>query len=113
MGEEMIIELMRISVPRGKHQEFAKALESLVSPIQLQPGCLSCQLFQAWPQQNGLHIEARWENQEYLVQYLRSQDYKRLLLLIELSASPPVVEFFNVLEIRGLDLAESARSSPE
>ena len=109
----MIIELMRISVPRGRKQEFTNALDSLVSPIQVQPGCLSCQLFQTWPKQSGLHIEARWESQEYLVQYLRSQAYKRLLLLIELSESRPVVEFFNVLEIRGLDLAESARSSSE
>jgi quinol monooxygenase YgiN len=109
----MIIELMRISVPRGKKQEFTKALASLVNPIQRQPGCLACRLFQSWPQQNCLHIEARWENQEYLVHYLRSQDYKRLLLLVELSATPPVVEFFNVLEIRGLDLVEKARTSSE
>jgi quinol monooxygenase YgiN len=109
----MIIELMRISVPRGKKQEFAKALESLVGPIQVQPGCLSCQLFQVWPEQNGLHIEARWESQEYLVQYLRSPAYKRLLLLVELSETAPVVEFFSVLEVRGLDLAESARFSSE
>jgi len=112
-GEKMIIEFMRISVPRVKKQEFEKAMESLVNPIRGQPGCLGCRLFQAWHQQNGLYIEARWESQEYLVRYLRSQDYKRLLLLIELSATPPVVEFFNVLEIRGLDLAESARNSLE
>jgi quinol monooxygenase YgiN len=106
----MIIELMRISVPRGKEQEFAKALVSLVSPIQAQPGCLSCYVLQTWPQQDGLHIEARWESQEYLVRYLQSQTYKRLLLLIELSATPPVLEFFKVLEIRGLDLVEQIRS---
>jgi quinol monooxygenase YgiN len=109
----MIIEFVRVSVPRTKKQEFTKALESLVSPIQGQPGCLGCRLFQAWPRQNGLYFEVRWESQEYLVHYLRSQDYKRLLLLIELSATPPVVEFFNVLEIRGLDLAEHARTPLE
>jgi quinol monooxygenase YgiN len=107
----MIIELMRISVPLRDKQEFTKALESLVSP--LQPGCLSSQLSQAWPNQNGLYVEARWESEEYLAYYLRSQDYKRLLLLIELSAGPPVVEFFKVLEIRGLDLVEQVRSPAE
>jgi quinol monooxygenase YgiN len=109
----MIIELMRISVPQRDKQEFTKALESLVSPLQLQPGCLSSQLSQAWPNQNGLYVEARWESEEYLAYYLRSQDYKRLLLLIELSAGPPVVEFFRVLEIRGLDLVEQVRSPSE
>jgi quinol monooxygenase YgiN len=109
----MIIELMRISVPHHEKQEFTKALESLISSLQVQPGCLSSQLSQVWPNQNGLHVEARWENEEYLVHYLRSQAYKRLLLLIELSAGPPVVEFFKVLEIRGLDLVEQARSPSE
>jgi quinol monooxygenase YgiN len=109
----MIIELMHISVPQGKKQAFTKALASLVAPIQGQPGCLGCRLLQASPRQNGVHILARWESQEYLAHYLRSQDYKRLLLLIELSATPPVVEFFNVVEIRGLDLVEQARSPSE
>jgi hypothetical protein len=35
------------------------------------------------------------------------------LLLVELSETAPVVEFFSVLEVRGLDLAESARFSSE
>jgi len=106
----MIIELMRIYVPRVKKREFTKAMGCLVNPIQGQPGCLGCRLFQSWPRQTGLYIEARWESQEYLIHYLRSPDYKRLLLLIELSATPPIVEFFNVLEIHGLDLVEQARS---
>jgi hypothetical protein len=38
--------------------------------------------------------------------------YKKLLLLMELSATPPGLGFFAVLEIRGLDLVEAARSRP-
>jgi quinol monooxygenase YgiN len=112
-GEDMIIELLNISVPRGKREEFAKALASLVGPIEVQPGCLSCRLFQNWPQRDGLRIEARWESQEYLVRYLQSQIYKRLLLLAELGAGPPGVEFFTVVQSRGLDMVEGARSSPD
>lgn len=107
----MIIELLRISVPRGKKGDFAKTLVSLVDPIKAQPGCLGCRLFQTWPQRDGLLIEARWESQEYLVRYLQSQIYKRLLLLAELGAAAPDVEFFTVVEFRGLDLVESARTS--
>jgi quinol monooxygenase YgiN len=107
----MIIELLRISVPRGKREEFAKTLVSLVDPIALQPGCSGCRLFQTWPQRDGLLIEARWESQEYLVCYLKSQIYKNLLLLAELGAAPPTVEFFTVVEFRGLDLVQGSRTS--
>jgi len=106
----MIIELLRISVPPGKREEFANTVVSLVDPIAVQPGCLGFRVFQTWPQRDGLLIEARWENQEYLVRYLQSQIYKRLLLLAELGSAPPSVEFFTVVEFRGLDLVEGARS---
>jgi quinol monooxygenase YgiN len=107
----MIIELLRIPVPRGKREDFAKTLVSLVSLIEAQPGCLGCRLFQTWPQKDGLLIEARWESQEYLVRYLQAQNHKRLLLLAELASAPPGVEFFTVLEFRGLDLVEGARTA--
>jgi quinol monooxygenase YgiN len=106
----MIIELLRISVPRGKRKEFANTVVSLAGPIEVQPGCLGCRVFQNWPQRDGLLIEARWNSQEYLVRYLQSQIYKRLLLLAELGSAPPSIEFLTVVEFRGLDLVEHARS---
>jgi len=33
-----------------------------------------------------------------------------MLLMMELSAVPPDLEFFTVLELRGLDLVETARA---
>jgi len=106
----MIIELLRLSVPPEKREEFANTVVSLVDLIEAQPGCLGCRVFQTWPQRDGLLIEARWESQEYLVRYLQSQIYKSLLLLAELGSAPPDVEFFTVVEFRGLDLVERARS---
>jgi quinol monooxygenase YgiN len=106
----MVIELMNISVSHAKKQEIGRALATLVGPIQVQPGCLGCRLSQSLPIQNGLQIEARWETQEDLIRHLQSDDYKRLLLLMELSATQPVLEFLTVVELRGLDLVESART---
>lgn len=110
-GRSMIIELLRISVPRGKREEFAKTLVSLLGPIEVQPGCAGCRVFQTWPKRAELLIEARRDSEEYLVRYLRSQMYKRLLLLAELGTAPPCVEFFTVVEFRGLDLVEGSRTS--
>lgn len=107
----MIIELLNIYVPHGKRRELEKALASLVGPIQVQAGCLSCRLLQACPLPDGLQMESRWDSQESLIGHLQSDIYKKLLLLMELSTAPPVVEFFTVLETRGLDLVESARTS--
>ena len=107
----MVIELVNISVSHKRRQELGKALSTLVGPIQVQSGCLNCRLFESLPMQDGLHIEARWESQEDLIRHLQSEIYKRFLLMMELSATPPVLEFLTVLEVRGLDLVESARAS--
>jgi quinol monooxygenase YgiN len=108
----MIIELLSLSVSPKKRQELGKALATLVGPIQVQPGCLNCRLSQTLPIQDVLQIEARWENQEDLIRHLRSDIYKSLLLMLELSTAPPVLEFFTVLEVRGLDLVERSRTLP-
>ena len=109
----MIIELMRISISQAQEDRLGDALESLVGPIQVQPGCLECRLLKPSPTEEQMYVLARWETQRDLIRHLQSDSYKRFLLLMELSAGPPVVEFFNVLEIRGLDLVEAARTLPD
>jgi quinol monooxygenase YgiN len=109
----MIIELMSISARRAQEERLGDALESLVGPIQVQPGCLGCRLLKSAPMEERLYVLARWETQKDLIRHLQSDIYKRLLLLMELSATPPVLEFFNVLEIRGLDLVEAVRNAPD
>ena len=107
----MIIELLNVSASDGKKQELGKALATLVGPIQVQPGCLNCRLFQSLPTQDGLQLEARWAGQEDLLRHLQSDMYKKLLLMMELSAAQPVLEFLTVIELRGLELVERARGS--
>jgi len=105
----MVIELIGLSVPYGNGRELTSALASLVGRVQVQRGCLGCRLFRSWPQQDGLQLEARWTSQEDLICHLQSDIYKKILLLIEESAAPPVLEFLTVLECRGLDLVETVR----
>jgi hypothetical protein len=111
----MIIELVGISVSLAKKQELGKALVWLKGALHVQPGCLSCRVFQMGPAQDFAdfwHIEARWDGQRNLIRHLQSDTYKKLLQLMELSAAPPVLEFLTVVELRGLDLVEAARISP-
>jgi hypothetical protein len=50
-----------------------------------------------------------WETTGDLIHHLQTETYKQLLLLMELSPRAPIVEFYTVEEMRGLDLVESAR----
>jgi len=111
MGEEMIIEHMSISAAYGQRQQLGSALASLIGPTQVQPGCLSCRLFQNWQNKDEFLIEANWATEADLTRHLQSDTYKQLLLLMELSRTSPVLRFFVVQEVRGLDLVREARNS--
>lgn len=105
----MIIEQISIVAARGKGQEMGRSLASLVGPIQVQKGCLSCRVFQAWPDLSELKVETCWGDKNDVIRHLQSDTYKSLLLLMELSPVAPVLAFYTVLEVQGLDLVKTAR----
>jgi len=109
MAGDMIIERVSIFAPQGRAQQLGRAVASLVGPIQVQPGCLSCRLFRGWHDSDELFLEAKWATTDELIRHLQSETYKQLLLLMELSAMPPLLHFYTVQEVRGLELVESAR----
>jgi len=100
------------SDPRTGTQRIGSALACVVGPTQVQPGCLSCRLFQNWQDPDEFLIEVKWEAVDGLMSHLRSDTYKHLLLLMELSPSPPVLQFYTVEEVRGLELVQQARDHP-
>lgn len=105
----MIIELVSISAMHGNKEGLGKALISLIGPMRVEPGCLGCRLYESLPENDQFEVVARWQSEQDLISHLQSDLYKRLLLLMELSSAPPVVEFFTVLAFRGLELVEGAR----
>ncbi len=86
-------------------------MASLTRPTELQPGCLSCRLFQDWHAASEFLVEVDWESMEDVIRHLQSDSYKRILLFLELSPKPPVLEFYTVEEVRGLDLVQTAREA--
>jgi quinol monooxygenase YgiN len=105
----MIIELVGIVAPPEKCEELGKALSYLSGPTRVEPGCLSCLLYRDCSDANVIYIESRWETLNDLIHHISSDAYKKLLLLMELGAEPPAIEFLTVTEVRGLDFIDAAR----
>jgi len=97
--------------PSGKRKELGSALSSLMGPTQVQPGCLSCQLLQNWQDLDELLVEANWETMPDLIRHLQSEAYKQLLQMMETSCVPPMLRFWTVEEVNGIELVAIARTS--
>lgn len=107
--ENMVIAIVDIKVFPEKREELRRALSSLSGSTQAEQGCTSCQLYQDIPDASVLRVESRWKADSDLLRHIRSNIYRRMLILMELGAAPPTIEFYTVSKLRGLDLVKEAR----
>ena len=107
----MIIEQMSVSVLLSDRERFTHAFAQLLNATEVSPGCLGRTLSLLLPDEKTLKVEVHWESREHLLKHLKSETYKKFLLLMELSPAPPVLRFYSVEEMQGLDLVELARGS--
>jgi quinol monooxygenase YgiN len=105
----MVIAIVDIKSSLEKREELRQALRSLSGQTEAERGCTSCQLYQEVPDSGVLRIESRWIATSDLLRHIRSDSYKRMLLMMEMGIEPPSIEFYTVSAFRGLDLIYEAR----
>ncbi len=104
----MILATLRMTTPSHKRTEMVKTLRSMARKTSVQSGCLSCRLYRDENEESILMFEEVWKNQDDLDQYLRSEDFRHLLVLLEMAGEPPEIKFQTVSESAGLEVAEKA-----
>jgi len=105
----VIIESVRIAVMPAKCGQMLRALQAWAGPTAVEPGCLSCRILEEVSAPQAVCYQAHWTAQEDLLRHLRTEHYKKLLGLIELGISSPLIEFHTVTETRGMDLIQDIR----
>ena len=108
----MNILLLRVAFASKEHQEEAvKILHLLTGPTQVQPGCLACEVFQQEPTRKPLRVcfLEKWETQERLERHIRSEDFRKVLAVMDLACEPPEIEFDTISQTQGMELIQALR----
>jgi quinol monooxygenase YgiN len=105
----LILESVRIAVTPKKHEQLKRALAAWAGPAEVESGCMGCRILQEDSDPPAFYYEAQWKTQDDLIRHLRSDHYKRLLVLMELGCEAPLVEFHTVTETAGLELIQRVR----
>src|SRR5512136_3445866 len=98
----MILATVRMSVSPQRRGQVSKTLKSMVRETKIRPGCLSSRLYHDEDEEAVFVCEQVWKNQDDLNRYLRSEDYRRMLLLMELAGEPPEIKFQTISETAGI-----------
>jgi quinol monooxygenase YgiN len=66
---------------------------------------------QGGEEDNVLLFEQLWSNEAELERHLRSDDYRQVLLVLEMAMKQPEIRFDTILSSTGIETIEKARGS--
>jgi quinol monooxygenase YgiN len=96
-------------IPPNKRVEAQKILTSVAERTRIEPGCISCRIYQDVANKHVLMMDESWANKEDLERHLRSDDYFNVLLVIEMASERPEIRFDTISRSTGVDTIRKAR----
>ena len=105
----MIQATIRMTIPPQKSDAVLGILRSVLEQCRDNPRCLSCHLYGDLQEKNVLMLEEVWSSEEDLDQHIRSDEYRNLLLALELAVKRPEIKFNVVSTSTGIETIEKAR----
>ena len=106
----MIIVTLRIKVPGGRRKEFLDSARLIIEPTKVQPGCISCGFYQDLNDPDAILFVEEWESRESLDHHIKSDSYRIVLSLLDLSGEPPEVKLSTISKTEGLEAIEALRT---
>ena len=112
MSKGMIRSTIRMLIPLNKQSEALEILEMVKVQTQFEPGCISTRLYLGVDEARAIMIEELWTNEEDMSRHLRSEEYRRVLLVVEMAEERPEIRFDTIRHSSGVETIEKARIRP-
>jgi quinol monooxygenase YgiN len=96
-------------IPLEKQSEALEILGSMIEQTQFEPGCVSCRIYRGVEDARAIMLEELWMSEEDVQHHLRSDKYRKVLLVVEMAAEPPEIRFDIITHSGGVETIEQAR----
>lgn len=104
----MILSIIKVTVLPEKREEILEILLSVKGPTEVKSGCTQCHICQDLYNKNIINYSEVWENEETLYKHIRSDIYRSLLAVIDMSSKQPEIRFLTVSDTAGIELIKNA-----
>jgi quinol monooxygenase YgiN len=108
---EMIHMSLKMDFTPGKVEEALQILRSIVEPTRAEVGCIDCSVYKDMAHENQILFIQKWRSEEFLQRHLRSEEYQKVLLVMEMAVAPPEIVFETIASTSGVETIEKARES--
>jgi quinol monooxygenase YgiN len=107
----MVLSTVRMAIPLEKHNDALRILRSIVVQSRNDPGCLSYLIYRDLEDNNVLMLQGNWKSRKNLDVHIRSDEYRNLLLVMEMSLKQPEIRIDTVSCSTGIESIEKVRST--
>jgi len=105
----MILATIRMTIPVQKHGEALKILRSVAELCRDDPSCLGCHIYGDLQDNKVLVLQEIWRAGEDLDGHIRSDEYRNLLVVLEMALKQPEIRFDTISNSTGIETIEKAR----
>ncbi len=105
----MIIASMKITVSHEKQQSVLQTIRTILGWTCAQPGCISMTFYQDTNDPESMALLEEWKDWASIENHIRSDSYRIILELMELSSEQPEIKFYSISETTGMEVIESLR----
>ncbi len=106
----MIITTLRVKVPADQRKIFIDSARSVTGPTSAQPGCISCKFYQDIDEPDNMLFVEEWSSREEYEHHIRSNTFRIILSLIDLSDETPLIKLNTISKTEGLEAIKAVRS---
>ena len=106
----MIMASLRVVVPAKNRNEILRTLRPLLGPTRVRQGCLDCRLYQDTEDENTYLFIQAWESQAALENHIDSEEYRKILAVMDMAVEKPEVTFHTITRTAGLEFIRGVRT---
>jgi len=107
----MIQATLRMNFAPQKFEEAIQILQSILERTKAEGGCISCSIFHDKGNKGLIIYEEKWRDHHDLQRHLRSDEYKNILLVMEMATTKPEIRFDTIIDSSGVETIEKARTT--
>jgi quinol monooxygenase YgiN len=101
---------VRMVMNSGELDRTLRMFQSIAERTRVESGCATCSVYRDIEDKRVIVFEELWRSEEELRRHLASEEYRNVLILMEMSSEPPMVRFDTITQSTGMETIESARA---
>jgi quinol monooxygenase YgiN len=107
----MIHSTVKIVIDPEMQDDALAILCAVVERTRVESSCISCSIYRDEKEHRTIMLDEIWKNEEHLYRHLRSDDYRNVLLVMEMAVKQPEIRFETISTVTGIETIEKARVS--